>query len=170
MSTTETRFTRTDYEQLPEGFPCELIEGQFVKEPAPVFDHRRIVSRIVLLLGQRIGAERVVPAPIDIVLDDFNVLQPDVAVWTAAPQRGVRRVPIPTIAVEVLSPSSARRDRSQKTRLYIAAGVSEVWLIEPDTGVIEVHTFEGVTKHDADEIVTSAAIPEFSTGGRDLVR
>ncbi len=166
----ETRFTVHDYERLPDDLRCQLIEGSLVKEPSPTFGHQRLVSRLLHLLATRIGPERVVPAPIDVVLNDFNVLQPDVAVWAEAPGGDVRRVPTPTVVVEVLSPTTARRDREQKTRLYLAAGVPAVWLIDPATATIEVHTPGGVTRHAADETATSAAIPEFSTSVRDLTR
>jgi len=97
MSSTQALFTVRDYEQLPEGFPCELIEGHFVKEPAPYADHQRIISRLLFLIAGVIGPDRVLPSPVDIVIDDFNVLQPDVSVFSAALPRGARRPPLPTL-------------------------------------------------------------------------
>ena len=167
---TETRFTIRDYERLPEDLRCQLIEGQLVKEPAPTFGHQSIVSRLIGLLDRGLVTGSAVPSPIDVVLDDFSILQPDVAIWRTAPDKDVQWVPTPTVVIEVLSPSTEHRDREQKTRLYLAAGVAEVWLIQPTTGVIEVHTNARVTAHAPDETVTSAAIPELSTSGRDLAR
>lgn len=166
----ETRFTALDYERLPEGFPCELIEGQLVKEPSPTFGHQDVIARLVALLVPRVAPGCVACAPLDVHLDDFNVLQPDVLVWRSAPDRDAQRVPVPVVVVEVLSPSTAERDRGRKTRLYLTAGAAEVWLIEPTTGAIEVHTTAGVTTHGPDENVTSRAIPAFSTSGADLTR
>jgi len=165
---TETRFTIRDYERLPEGFPCQLIEGDFVKQPSPRFGHQRIVSRLVHMIAEKYGPDCVVPAPIDIALDDFNVVQPDVAVWATPPARDVRWAPIPTLVIEVLSPSTAAGDRTQKTRLYVTAGVVEVWLVEPDTGAIEIHTPGGSKRYEAHELATSDALVEFSVCGRDL--
>jgi len=170
MPTTQTRFTIRDYEQLPEGFPCQLIEGELVKEASPYFGHQRIITRLVYLVADAIGTDRVVPSPIDIVIDDFSVLQPDVAIWADAPDVNVRWAPIPTVAIEVLSRGTAARDRNQKTRLYLGAGVAEVWLIDPETGAIEVHTNRGTQTYASDATVTSAAIPEFTTSGDDLRR
>ena len=165
---TETRFTIRDYERLPEDLRCQLIEGELVKEPSPTFGHQSIVSRLIGLLDRRLVTGSAVPSPIDVVLDDFSVLQPDVAIWRTAPDKDVQWVPTPTVVIEVLSPSTEQRDREQKTRLYLSGGVAEVWLIAPATGVIEVHTSEGATTHGPEETVTSAAIPEFSTSGADL--
>jgi len=167
---TETRFTIRDYERLPDDLRCQLIEGQLVKEPSPTFGHQSLVTKLLVIIAAAIGPDRVVGAPMDVVLDDFSVLQPDVVIWSQAPARDVRWVPTPTVAIEVLSPTTERRDREQKTRLYLAAGVAEVWLIQPTTGVIEVHTSEGVATHAPDETVTSAAIPKLSTSGGELTR
>jgi len=169
MSSTQALFTVRDYEQLPEGFPCELIEGHFVKEPAPYADHQRIISRLLFLIAGVIGPDRVLPSPVDIVIDDFNVLQPDVSVFSAALPRGARRPPLPTLVIEVLSASTAQRDRVTKSRLYLAAGIAEVWIIHPETGVIEVRTAHSSKVMQPRETVTSHSIPEVSTTGRDLV-
>lgn len=47
MTVLDALFTRADYDQLPEGFPAELVEGCLVKERAPTFDHGRAGSRLV---------------------------------------------------------------------------------------------------------------------------
>jgi len=120
------------------------------------------------MIAEKYGPDCVVPAPIDIALDEFNVVQPDVAVWATPPARDVRWAPIPTIVVEVLSPSTAARDRKQKTRLYVAAGVAEVWLVDPDSGVIEICTSRGSQRHAPHDVATSETLVEFSICGRDL--
>jgi len=63
--------------------------------------------------------------------------------------------------VEVLSPSTANRDRSVKSRLYMSAGVSEVWLIDPRTQTVEVHTEAGVRIASGSESAASKAIAGF---------
>ena len=74
------QFTRADYERLPEGFPAELIDGMLVKEPSPTWDHQTFVGRLFTRLQDFAGAGRVVVSPIDVFIDDYNVLQPDVLV------------------------------------------------------------------------------------------
>jgi len=163
-------FTRSDYERLPDGFPCELVEGQLVKEPAPIYRHQRVIVRLIAALLETVGADRAVTAPIDLFIDDHNVLQPDVAVFATALARDVRHIPTPQIVVEVLSPSTAARDRGRKTGIYLRAGVGEVWLIDPYSGSIEVHTSLGVTGNAGHEVVRSDVIAEVALRGADLIR
>jgi len=165
----DTRFRSPDYFALPEGFPCELVEGHFVKQPAPTYGHQHVVLALLFHLCQRLGVDRVVPSPIDLQIDDYNVLQPDVAVYREPLPRSTRRLPVPAVVVEVLSPSTARHDRERKTGIYLAAGVAEVWLVDPDTGAVEVHTHAGATAYAPDEPATSRAVPGLTVTGRDAV-
>ncbi len=166
----DLRFTRDDYEVLPEGFPVELVGGQFVKEPPPEYHHQRVEVRILARLLPIVGEERVVPAPVAVVIDDFNVFEPDIAVYAAPLAPKAKHLGIPVFVVEVLSPSTAARDRRRKTGRYLRAGVLEVWLVDPDTGAIEVCTADGRVAHRRGERVTSRAVPGFSVTGAELVR
>jgi Uma2 family endonuclease len=167
---TSTRFTRADYEKLPEGFPAQLVEGEFVKEPSPVYQHQRVAQGIWIALLDVVGRDRGVISPVDIVLDEFNVFQPDVCVFAAPLAAHQRRLPIPILVVDVLSPSTAGRDRNRKTRHYLAAGVREVWLVDPDVGAIEVHTRDGVASFRPDDEAASSAVPGFRVTGGALTR
>ncbi len=169
MLATELKFTRAEYDRLPEGFPCELIDGEFVREPAPVYRHQRVVARLMQTLLELVGAESVVSSPIDVVLDEFNVVQPDVAVFTQALSPDLERVPLPALVIEVLSRATEGRDRTQKTALYLDRGVREVWLIDPITGTIEVCTRPTRTTHSADEAATSQVVADLTLRGRDLI-
>ncbi len=64
------KFTRADYERLPEGYPVELIDGQLVKEPAPTFGHQWIVGRFHVEFYSLVGAGRIVVSPIDVFVDE----------------------------------------------------------------------------------------------------
>jgi Uma2 family endonuclease len=76
----------------------------------------------------------------DVWIDRHNVLQPDVLVTAAPLPPDAGRVGVPLLAVEVLSASTAERDRGVKTATYLRAGVAEVWLVDPDAGTVEVRT------------------------------
>ncbi len=75
---------------------------------------------------------------------------------------------IPILAVEVLSPSTAARDREQKTAIYLRAGVREVWLVDPDSHAIEVHTAAGVRRLAPAEFAESAVVPGFRLSWDEL--
>lgn len=155
-------FTRTDYDRLPEGFPAQLIEGLLVKEPAPTYGHQRIETRILLQLAALVGPDRAIPSPTDVGIDDHNVYQPDIVLLREIPQDHIRDVGIPVLAVEVLSPSTRRRDREVKTRHLLEAGVEEVWLVDPDCGELEVHRQGGVEAVQGEDPAASRSVPGFS--------
>jgi Uma2 family endonuclease len=173
----DPRFNRDDYRRLPESYPVQLIEGDFVKEPAPTGWHQRVVVEFLVRLRAVAGPDRVLCSPVDVDVDFWNVLQPDVLAYA----EGERVTPdgpegrIPILAAEVLSPSTARRDRERKVGIYLRAGVEEVWLVDPDAGTIEIHardvsggTAATVARFGPDETAASRAVPGFRTSWREL--
>jgi Uma2 family endonuclease len=168
--TLETKFTQADYMRLPEGFPVELIDGELVKEPAPTYGHQRIASYVHVELYRLVGRGRVVESPIDLFIDEHNVLQPDVLVVEKPLGPKAKRARLPLLVVEVLSPSTAFRDRRQKRRIYLEAGVAEVWILDPETETIEVHARGSVREAGMGETVDSDAVPGFSLAPREVFR
>jgi Uma2 family endonuclease len=164
------RFTLRDYMQLPEGFPAELIEGDFVREPSPTRWHQDLVTEICVRLRAVAGRHRVLPSPADVYVDDWTVLQPDVLVTRPEDPvvPGGAQGAIPLLVVEVLSSLTVRRDRDKKTAIYLRAGVREVWLVDPDAGTVEVHTTAGVERHAGAGGATSAALSGFTLAWSDL--
>ena len=164
------QFTRADYERLPEGFPAELIDGMLVKEPSPTWDHQTFVGRLFTRLQDYAGAGRVVVSPIDVFIDDYNVLQPDVLVLDEEAAAGPRakHVPIPLLVLEVLSPSTAGRDRVIKTGIYLGAGVKEVWLVDPEARTVEVVTDAGPLLVPEGEKAISQALKGFELSVHEL--
>ncbi|MHC4340551.1 MAG: hypothetical protein ACYSX0_10110 [Planctomycetota bacterium] len=59
MTLDAVKFTRADYERLPEGLPAQLLDGQLVKAPSPTFLHQRISGRLFTALLQVVGEGRV---------------------------------------------------------------------------------------------------------------
>ncbi len=154
-------FTRADYARLPEGFPAQLIAGILVKEPAPTYGHQALVGRLRDALVLVVAPDLVVVSPTDVAIDDHNVLQPDVVVLRSVPPLDASDVGIPHIAIEVLSPSTARHDRGVKRRLLLEAGVEEVWLLDPKRRTIEVWRDTGATRVLGSERAVSSAIAGF---------
>ena len=158
---TTTKFTRTEYMALPEGFPAQLIEGGLVKSPSPSYGHQRLVLRLGRRLCQAVGEDRVVIAPMDVFVDNHNIFQPDVLVTPKPLPRDVADVGIPCLVVEVLSPSTRLRDRRQKLGHYLEAGVAEVWFVDPATEWIEIVTLRGEARFRGGEEAASEIVPEF---------
>ncbi|MEX2093441.1 MAG: Uma2 family endonuclease [Pirellulales bacterium] len=124
-----------DYWNLPEGEPVELIRGRLIVSPAPNTLHQTIVGLLTVLLfgiARRSGG-RALASPVDVVLDDHTILQPDV-LYVRRERRGIiqeRVVGPPDLLIEVLSPSNSRRDRVDKLSLYAQYGVAEFWIVDP---------------------------------------
>jgi Uma2 family endonuclease len=163
-----TLFTLRDWKQLPEGFPAELLDGCLVRDAVPTLGHQDLVGRLYLQLTSVLERRRVVLAPAGVVIDRLNVLQPDVCVASAPLPPTAADVGIPSLVFEVHSPSTRTRDRTTKTVKYLAAGVEEVWLVDPVARTLTVRTTGGARAYrDADE-ACSAAVSEVRFVPRDL--
>lgn len=111
----------------------ELLGGELVMTPAPSTVHQRLSFRLAVSLDAAAGNDlEVFPAPYDVHLSEHTVLQPDV-VLAAADQimdDGIHGAPV--LAVEVLSPSTRRRDLVQKREILERAGCPHYWVLDPD--------------------------------------
>lgn len=125
--------TRHDLATMPDdGHRYELIDGTLVVSPSPAWRHQRVVTRLSRLLADACppGLE-VFVAPLDVVLAEDTVVIPDVLVARRA-DLGARDLPAaPVLAVEVLSPSTARVDRWLKWSRYESAGAASYWIVDP---------------------------------------
>ncbi|MSU57363.1 MAG: Uma2 family endonuclease [Pedosphaera sp.] len=139
--------------ELPESnLPVELWEGEIIMSPTPVPDHQRIVSRLYKLMDAFVMSRKlgeVFLSPLDVVLTQKHVVQPDVF-FISKPRLHLvtNRVRCaPDLAVEVLSPGRRRRDRVDKKELYEKFGVREYWIVDPEACTLEIFALEkGVYK------------------------
>lgn len=140
---TRQRMTAEEYRQLPETSQrMELIEGEIVVSPSVVSDHQRLVLRFANDIDESEIEGEVFVAPLDVYFDDENAFQPDVF-WVAKDNdRCVERDGYfygpPDLVVEVLSPSTARYDKTVKFLIYEKYGVREYWLADPKRKTVEV--------------------------------
>lgn len=145
MSDVQTRVTAADFLQRPdEDIRQELIEGAIIVSPSPLPKHQFIAMNLSFLLKLYTKAKggKLLGAPLDVQLDEENVLQPDL-MWFA-PENSTGRVTesrvvgAPDLVIEILSPSTARYDKGAKRDLYQKYGTREYWIIDPQNEVIEV--------------------------------
>src|SRR5580765_2063630 len=114
----QERVTFADLERWPEdGRRYELYDGEVYVVPSPIVLHQIAAGRLYLELSDYVKEHGgiVLFAPLDIVLTDYDVVQPDLLLFTEERRhlldlRKVTRVP-PDLAIEILSPSTARNDR-----------------------------------------------------------
>jgi len=132
------RFVADDIWDAPEdGNIYEVIDGQLYVSPTPAWIHQRVIARLFFFIAQYVfgnGLGEVVTAPTGLRLDDENGIEPDV-IYVSNERRGIiseRGLEgAPDLVVEVLSPSSATRDRGIKLRRYAASGVPHYWILDP---------------------------------------
>jgi Uma2 family endonuclease len=129
------QYTYDDYMQW-EG-RWELIRGiPYAMTPAPTIDHQIISSKINWQLRNLMqGCNRCeVLSPVDWPITGDTVVQPDVLVVCDTPKNiGVTRLEVtPVIVFEILSPSTANKDRIIKYRLYEQAGVKYYCIVDPE--------------------------------------
>ena len=149
------QITWQDVQQLPDdGRRREAIEGELYVTPAPSFRHQRISQRLEMALHDLLevpGHGTVVHAPIGVEFPATEEgVQPDIIFVSTARRgiicdEGIRGAP--DLVIEILSPTTARRDRGVKRRLYERQGVSVYWIVEPDAAVVEVWTFGAQPGH-----------------------
>lgn len=147
MIAIKIRKTVTDYLALPVQPRVELMEGEFFMSPAPDDRHQIATLNVASKLDahvRRAKSGRVFVSPFDCVLSEGDVAQPDVLFVATENLGKIRRrlYGAPDLAVEVLSPESAVRDRIVKRDLYARVGVREYWIIDPDGRAVEVMTLE----------------------------
>ena len=160
----KTRLTYEDYLQFPEdGRRHEIIDGDHYVSAAPSMYHQWILTRLVVQLYREIcepGLGYLAPAPIDTVLTEADVVQPDIVVTLDRDDTVIRRERIegaPDLVVEILSPSTAYRDRGLKLDLYQKAGVSEYWIVDPERKVVQQYVLtEGVFRSTGEHSDRSA--------------
>jgi Uma2 family endonuclease len=144
------KLTYDDFVLFPDdGKRHELIDGEHYVTPSPNTRHQQISLNLTLLIGSWLETHpvgRVFYAPFDVVFSHVDVVEPDLlylsneraaAVITPLHVRGV-----PELVVEIGSPGTRKRDETIKRRLYERSGVTEYWVVDPETDVVRVYRRE----------------------------
>ena len=144
--TTRVVLTYRDYEALPnDGRRYEIHEGELSVTPAPTPRHQKLIGELYLRLVQHVkarGLGEVYLSPIDVILGEATIVQLDLVFVDTTrlglvSHRGIEGAP--TLAVEVLSPSTTLIDRSTKLQLYARHGVPYYWMVDPEARRIEAY-------------------------------
>ncbi len=170
------KFTYEDYLNAPEDKRYELLDGELVMTPAPGERHQSIS----ILLGSKLfqfasenSLGRVYLAPFDVVLSDVDVVQPDLLF--VSNERGHIITPAniqgaPDLVVEILSPSTAERDKTFKRTLYAKHGVNEYWMVDTTVTILLLgeRGYEVVDTYGEEETLTSPTLQGFRLHIGDL--
>ncbi len=144
MSATTTHWTVEMRNALPDdGQRYEVIDGELFVTPAPRMVHQVALGALHLILAPYLRERKVgfaILSPADVEFSDDTVVEPDL--FVIPPVNGHRPKDWRTaghmmLAIEILSPSTARLDRVRKRALYRREGVDEYWIVDVDAR--EVH-------------------------------
>lgn len=176
----EERFTQAEFRQwLRAVRPAdinryELLGGRILMSPPVGFAHSAVCAKIVFALeihARTIAGGRVLESSAGFDLPSGDTLEPDVTFLSAArlaagpkPAPGSFLEIVPDLVVEVLSPSTARRDRGEKKKVYARCGVEEYWLVDPRSRAVEIFTREGESFGDATVFRTGALVSRVAPG------
>ncbi len=136
-------YTVEDLITLPDDTPrYELRDGVVITVPAPTLGHQRVVGKLWRLLEDTVTDAYTVASAVGIMINQHNTLEPDVVVLRGHVESTLHYFPPNQclVAVEVVSPSTKRRDRDEKPGLYASAGVPHYWRIEQDP--LEVYVYD----------------------------
>lgn len=141
-------FTWEDYENLPDNFRAELIDGVFFEMCTPSVMHQLIVSQIWNGINTYIQTKKgtCIPlmSPLAVRLDanDKTAVEPDVLVVCDRGKIKKRWIwGAPDLVVEILSPSTKKKDMTLKLYKYEKAGVKEYWIVDPVKKKVLVYDF-----------------------------
>ena len=146
--TAKVKYTYEDYMRTPDDIRYELLDGELILSPSARTAHQRAsrkISYLLITFVEQNELGEVFIAAYDVVLDDFNVVQPDILFVSSERASIITDLNIqgaPDLVIEILSPSTARRDRTQKRDLYARRGVPEYWLADADAQSVLVLTLQ----------------------------
>lgn len=159
------RYTYKDYITWSEEERWELIEGTPYMQAAPSWQHQAIVGNIITQFNNYLQGKQCLafPAPFDLCLPDgvekdedvSTVLQPDIVI--VCDKNRLNKTGyfgVPSLVVEVVSPSTSKLDRVFKFNKYEKAGIKEYWIAEPEGKVVSVFTLQDNNRYGRPETYT----------------
>ena len=179
MVTSTRRLTYEDYANTPDDERYELIDGDLIMAPGPNMPHQDNQANLggamqVFVKERSLG--KVYFSDTDVVLSDTDVVKPDLLFISNEREDIITYSNIhgaPDLVVEILSPSTSRRDWNEKRELYAEHGVKEYVVMDPSNrivwrmllkdGVLEIEE----TYYEGDTIALSA-IEGFSIAVNDI--
>jgi len=170
------QFTYEDFLLFPDdGKRHELIDGDHYVSPSPRTNHQIVSWNLVVLLDRFLASHplgKMFCAPLDVVLSDLDVVEPDLFYVSSARSEIITDDNIqgaPDLVVEILSPSSRKTDEIVKRKLYERHGILEYWIVDPELSMVKVYRLVSgryvrvaELSHEAGDCLTSEQFPGLS--------
>lgn len=142
------RFTYSDLSAFPDDrLRREIVDGELVVTASPVLRHQRASSLIHFRLMEyaRSAGGLALAAPMDVLLSEDNVVQPDLLFISGERQTGIGETfiqVVPDLLIEISSPSTRRLELVRKRDLYQRFGVPEYWFVDLEVDRVEIYSLD----------------------------
>jgi Uncharacterized protein conserved in cyanobacteria len=167
----EGQVTYEIYAEMPDdGQRYEVIDGVLeMMSPGPSTSHQSIGGEMEYILKRSCKSDYIIlHAPLDVILSQTNVLQPDLLMvhrsrTSIVSERGIEGAP--DLVVEILSPGSRKRDKVVKSKVYAKHGVPEFWVVDATTKTLEQYRLSDIGQYDllnlfgSEDFVVSDKLP-----------
>lgn len=165
----EQPLTYDDYAAIDDDTRYELVAGHLeLMSPSPSPKHQLVASEIYKQIDFDCRKDYVALfAPIDVILSPSDVRQPDIVLLSRQrmdilTNRGIEGPP--DLMIEIISPSSMKRDKIDKLVTYAYFGIPEYWIVDPHHAALEQHllnenAYNLIDVFQADEPVKTPTVP-----------
>ena len=173
----DKRYTYADYRNLDvdDNYYYELIDGELVKKSAPSPRHQTVLMNLIRIVDRVVFEKKlgkVLCAPVDVFVDDYNAPQPDLLFVSNEHKDFITQDGVfgpPDLVVEVVSPTSISRDYVKKLRIYERFGVPEYWIVNPVNRSVEVYQLVSLANHSKEYDLFSSAVETGKVQSKVLV-
>jgi Uma2 family endonuclease len=142
----DKKYSYDDYRNWQDDERWEIIEGDaYLMSPSPKKKHQIISRNITWSIGQqkeKLKSCNFYEAPMDVIFDDFNVVQPDIFIVCEKDKDSDYVFDVPEVIIEIISKSTAYKDTKIKKDLYEKFGVNEYILVFPELEITERYVLE----------------------------
>ena len=145
---TNKKYTYQDYLEWPDNERWEIIDGEaYDMSPSPVRRHQEISLNLAFELKRDLDTRRytdcrVYEAPMDVIFDEYNVVQPDIFIVCDKDRDKDYIFEVPKLIIEIISKSTAYKDTKIKKDLYERFGVEEYIIVFPELEIVERYMLE----------------------------
>lgn len=176
----EEGLTYEDYANLDDENRYELVQGQLeLMSPSPSTIHQMISFELQKNIANHCEQDYFIfYAPIDVILSPIEVRQPDIVLVSRKriniiTNRGIEGNP--DLVIEILSPSSLKRDKIDKLKTYAQFSIPEYWIVEPNSNMLEQYLltkgrYEIINVFKDDEQLSSPTIECISFTMSDVIK
>jgi Uma2 family endonuclease len=166
----ELKLTYEDYLNLPDdGKRHEIIDGEHYMTPSPQTRHQIVSGNLLRILANHVQENdlgQVLNAPIDVLLSQTTVVQPDLLFIRKEREHIIRKNYIeglPDLIIEILSPGNETLDRHTKMKQYALSGVEEYWLVDFEAQTVEQYALRA-KKYERVDVYSDTFTPELFPG------